>query len=111
MRLVHLPVGGRAVIKARIASRRSSGSALAPIHALADLLQTIEAADVAAAPWRGPLPDSRVGRVLHRGGVVGHRDGVLLNWIRFQTEPSFRSKLHMLSERGALTSFDQSAAR
>ena len=106
MRLVHLPVGGRAVIKARIASRRSSGSALAPIHALADLLQTIEAADVAAAPWRGPLPDSRVGRVLHRGGVVGHRDGVLL-----VTLESFRSKLHMLSERGALTSFDQSAAR
>ena len=40
-------------------------SALAPIHALADLLQTIEAADVAATPWRGPLPYPRVGRVLH----------------------------------------------
>ena len=32
---------------------------------LADLLQTIEAADVAATPWRGPLPHPRVGRVLH----------------------------------------------
>ena len=101
MRLVHLPVGGRAVIKARIASRRSSGSALAPIHALADLLQTIEAADVAAAPWRGPLPDSRVGRVLHRGGVVGQHT---LDSSRFGASS-------MLSERGALTSFDQSAAR
>ena len=110
MRLVHLPVGGRAVIKARIASRRSSGSALAPIHALADLLQTIEAADVAAAPWRGPLPDSRVGRVLHRGGVVGHRDGVLLVVLE-RLEQHTLGASSMLSERGALTSFDQSAAR